>query len=161
MKGAEDKGFCKSKLCKFSVSFIIVFLTALAGSLLMGNASKTSWYQSVRPSITPPNYVFPIAWTILYIMIGFSLYFAWNKAGKRTKSVWTSYGLNLFFNAIWTFIYFGLKNPSVAFIDMVLILITLVMMLKVSWKVDKLAFWLLVPYLLWILFAGVLNFLSI
>lgn len=139
------------------VSFLSVIAVSLFGSLFMGDV-KSGWYASIKPSISPPDYLFGIVWPILYILIALALYFSWtNSKGRLRRLVGWIYGINLVLNAIWTPLFFGLKNPLYGFIDIVLIWITIVWMLFVSWKADKKAFWMIVPYFLWVSFATVLN----
>ena len=144
----------------FVVSFIIVFAISFIASLFTGGNTNGSWYLQNKPSFTPPNFVFPIAWTILYFLIGLSLYFVWNgsegdKKARRTVAV--IFGLNLFFNLIWSPLFFSLKLPVISFIDILLMISSAVAMIAVSWKIDRKASYMLMPYLAWICFASVLN----
>lgn len=132
-------------------SFVFVHLAALFGSLF---TSTGDWYESVKPSITPPSFVFPIVWTILFILISLSLYFALLKR----KKVILIFGINLIFNALWSYFFFGLHKPLLAFIDLILIWITIFIMIYSVRKV-KISAYMLVPYLIWVSFAGILNYL--
>jgi len=117
-----------------------------------------------RPTITPPNYVFPIVWNILFFLIALSLYFAWtsNKTKKKYKpKIARIFVINLLLNALWSYFFFTLKNPLIALADLILIWITIIAMIYTTKKVSKTSAWLLVPYLLWVSFAGVLNWLWI
>jgi tryptophan-rich sensory protein len=137
--------------------FIIVSLVAFTGSLFTNSSVNSSWYESVKPSITPPNYVFPIAWTILFVLIAFSLYFAWVKA-RNKKLLATVYCLNFDLNMAWSMLYFGFRNPLAAFYQIIVLWLSIVLMIAYTRKIDKRAAWLLVPYLLWVSFAAILNF---
>jgi len=147
----------------FVVSLVIVYGIAFIGNLFTSSAVQSSWYQQIRPSITPPNYVFPIVWNILFFLIGLSLAFSWinSKNKKQRKIVAFAFGFNLFLNVLWSVLYFGLKNPTWAFVDIILILFSIIWMILVVRKINKKATWMLVPYLLWVSFASILNFLSI
>lgn len=141
------------------ISFVIVLFVASVGSLFTDTGS---WYESRKPAITPPNYIFPIAWTTLFILIAISLYFSWiNSKKKDKKRVALVFGANLFLNMLWSILFFGLKNPFIAFIDLILLWVSILIMIFTTWKIDKKAAWLLVPYLLWVSFAGILNYLMI
>ena len=144
------------------VSFVIVFgLLAGVGTLVMQNGSSTAWYESIKPTITPPGYVFPIVWNILFVLIAFSLYFAWTSAknkSNRIKIAW-AYGANFVFNILWSLFFFGMKNPLLGFIDIILVWFTIVVMFSVSSKISTKAEWLLLPYFLWVSFATILNYL--
>lgn len=141
----------------FVASFAVVLAVAFLGSMFTDTGD---WYESIKPSITPPNYIFPIAWTILYILIAFSLYFTLLGA-KNKRPVIIIFGANLFFNLFWSYLFFVLKNPTLAFTDIVLMWCSIVFMIKVSYKVDKKAAYMLVPYLIWVTYAMLLNFLII
>lgn len=143
-------------------SFILVFLVAFIGSLFTSPNTNTDWYNSIKPSITPPNFVFPIVWNILFILIALSLYFSCtNSEDKKTKwKVRIVFLINFVLNILWSVIYFGLKNPKTAFVEIIFLWFSIISMIYVSYKVNKTAGWLLVPYLLWVTFAGILNFLS-
>ncbi len=143
-------------------SIIIVFLVASLGSFFTASQVDSQWYQSIKPEITPPNYVFPIAWNILFLMIAVSLYLTWiNSKKELKKKVAFVFGLNLFFNFLWSFLYFGLKNPALAFFDLIALWLSIILLIKVTYRIEKTAAYLLIPYLLWVSFAGVLNYLSI
>ena len=88
------------------------------------------------------------------------MYFAWISANKNQKKIVAFvFGLNLFLNALWSYLFFGLQNPLLAFIDLILLGLTIIWMMFVSYKIDKKAFYCLIPYLLWVGFAGILNWL--
>ncbi|MFH1307978.1 MAG: TspO/MBR family protein [archaeon] len=142
------------------ISFIIVFIVAFIGNIFTSQNTSSEWYESIKHPITPPNYIFPIVWTILFILIALSLYFSLLNSGKNQKnSVFFSFGSNFIFNILWSLFFFSLKNPLLGLVDIFLVLITIIWMLFITYKIDKKAFWLLVPYLLWVSFASALNLL--
>lgn len=151
----------KINLKTLIISFAVVFLTALIGSFFTGSETKSQWYESIKPSITPPNYVFPIVWNILFFLIALSLYLSFVSA--KTKILQTKvkmiFALNLLFNLLWSYFFFTLKNPLIAFFDLLILWITILLMIFLVKKINKTAAFLLVPYLLWVSFAGILNFL--
>jgi translocator protein len=152
----------KIKVFTLIICFLIVILVAFLGSLFTGPNTSTDWYQQIKPAITPPNFVFPIAWTILFILVGISLYLVWtNSKDKedRKKVAWV-FGINLFLNVLWSLFFFGLRNPLLGFIEIILFWFTIWMMIFVARKINKASMWLLVPYLLWVSFAAILNGLS-
>lgn len=142
------------------VCFLVVGFVAFVGSLFTSKSVNSEWYNQIKPSITPPNFVFPVVWTALFILIAVSLYYAW-MSSKNKKLLACVYGLNFDLNMLWSFLYFGIKNPAAAFYQIIILWISIVLMIYYVRKIDKRAAWLLVPYLLWVSFAGVLNFLSI
>jgi len=140
--------------------FIVAFISFM-GSQFNSSVNST-WYNSIKPSITPPNIVFPVVWTILFFLIALSLYFAWINSNLIEKvSITAAFGLNFFFNVAWTALYFGLKNPSLALFDLICLLLSIILMMRVTYKIDKKSTYLLIPYLIWVIFAGILNYLSI
>jgi len=140
----------------------IMVLVSLLGSSFSTTGTKSDWFDSVRPSITPPNYVFPIAWTILYVLIGVSLYFAWISAkGKQKNKIALAFLVNLVANVLWSFLFFGMQNAFAAFIDIIIIWVSIIWMIMVCWKIDRKASYLLIQYFLWVSFASALNYLSI
>jgi len=151
------------KIFVFAVCMLVMVLVSGLGSLFSFGETNSDWYKSVKPAITPPSFVFPIVWTILFFLIGLSLFFAWIKAknDNQKKKIFVAFGINLSLNILWSWFYFASHNPLLAFIDLILLIISLVYMIKISYKIDKTSGWLLVPYLVWICFASILNFLSI
>jgi translocator protein len=152
----------KIKIVPLIVCFLIIILTAFLGSLFTSQGINSLWYQQIKPSITPPNFVFPIAWTILFVLIALSLYFAWtnSKNNKDKTKIIIFYGLNLILNVLWSLFFFGLRLPSLGFIDIVLVWLSIWFLIFSMCKINKTASWLLVPYLVWVTFAAVLNLLS-
>jgi len=144
-------------------SFLIVFAIAFSGSLFTAPNTDTEWYNSIRPEITPPNWVFPIVWNILFILIALSLYFSWisakNKKAKR--KIIMVFGINFILNIFWSILYFGLKNPFLALIEIFFLWSSIMLMVYVVYDVNRKAGYLLIPYLLWVSFAIVLNYLSV
>ena len=143
-----------------AVSFLAVIIVSLIGSSTM-NISEESWYKQVRPSITPPDIVFPIVWTTLYILIALSIYFVWtsSKTKYQKKMILIVFGINLIANALWTWLFFGLQNTTAGLIDIGIIWLTCILMLMLSYKIDKRAFYMLIPYFLWISFASYFSYL--
>jgi len=118
-----------------------------------------TWYQElIKPSLTPPNWIFGPVWTLLYIMIACSiiLYF---RASAREQMPVTLIVLvvHLISNFAWTFLFFRLQSPFLALLDIIVLDLTLFFLLFLFWKVSTVAFALLVPYLLWVGFATYLN----
>ena len=142
---------------------VIVYLVAFVGSLFTSPVTDSEWYESIKPSITPPSWVFPIVWNILFFLIALSLYFALtnSKTQKLKTKIYFVFSINFLLNITWSVFYFGMKNPLFAFIDLIFLWFSIIAMILVTYKIDKKASYLLIPYLLWVSFAGVLNYLSI
>ena len=119
-----------------------------------------SWYaQLQKPSWNPPNWIFGPVWTLLYTLMAIAAWWVWRQGGFRAQR-WPLclFLAQLLFNALWTPLFFGLHRPGLAFVDMVLLWLALLGAVIQFWKVRPLAGALLVPYLAWVTFAGVLNF---
>ncbi|MFA5020377.1 MAG: TspO/MBR family protein [Candidatus Pacearchaeota archaeon] len=141
------------------IAVTAVFLTALIGSMF---TEIGAWYESIKPSITPPSYVFPIAWTILFVLIAVSMYISLTRAKKHQKKVVAViFSINLVLNILWSFLFFKLKSPFASLIEILLLWISIVLMLAVTYKINKTSFYLIIPYLLWVSFATLLNYLIV
>jgi len=143
------------------ISLIVVYLVGFTGSLFTSGSVNSEWYESIKPSITPPSFVFPIVWNILFFMIGLSLYFVWiNSNKKEKKKILLVFGINFILNILWSVFYFGMQNPLLAFYSIILLIFSIASMIYVTNKINKLSSYFLVPYFLWVVFASVLNWMS-
>jgi len=141
--------------------FIIVSqMAGILGSLSTVSSIKTWYVQLNKPSFTPPNWLFAPIWTLLYLLMGISAFLVWNKGIKRknVKIALTLFFLQLIFNTFWSIIFFGLHLIFLAFIEIILLLITIILMIIGFYRVSKVASYLQIPYFLWVSFAAVLNF---
>ncbi len=145
------------------ICIIISYSIAGIGSIFTTNKTNSEWYNSIKPSLTPPNWVFPIVWNILFFLISISLYIVWTevKNKKIKQKLFLFFGLNLTLNVLWSLFYFTLEKPLIAFFDLILLWFSIFFLIKISLKEKRKISWLLLPYLLWISFAGILNYLSI
>jgi len=144
-------------LCLF-----IVYAVAFIGSLLTTSSVNSSWYTSIKPAITPPNWVFPVVWNILFLLIAVSLYFAWTKSKNNKKNktkIAVVFGINLFLNLLWSFLFFYLQSPAIAFFELILLWGSILAMIIITYRIRRVSAYLLVPYALWVAFAGILNYL--
>ncbi len=130
----------------------------LVGSLL-GSLTKpeiNNWYLSLnRSSLNPPNYVFPIAWTLLYILIGITGWKIWQKDSTLLKGF---YSFQLFLNWIWTPLFFYYQLIGCALFGLILLDLIVFSLICFSYSKIKLIVWLMLPYFFWLLFATYLNF---
>lgn len=143
------------------ISFLIVQIVAIIGSIFTSQGTKTAWYDMIKPEITPPNLVFPIVWNILFFLIAFSLYFSWVNANRKDKTkIIFVFSLNFLFNILWSFLFFKLRSPIFAFYELAFLLWpSILLMIYVTGKINHVSSDLLYPYLFWVGFAGVLNYL--
>ena len=112
-----------------------------------------------RPPLSSPGIVFPIVWSILYTLMGISLYLVWNKNDNSSQSniAYFWFAVQLFLNFIWSPIFFGAQQYLVAFIVLILLIASVVAMIISFYKISKPAALLQIPYLIWLIFAGYLN----
>ena len=124
-------------------------------------AGGSTWYAGLnKPFFSPPNWIFGPVWTILYILMGISLYLIWIKnpsTSLRTISIPSIFWIQLVLNAVWSIIFFGMKNPLLALVDVVALWIAIFLTIKAFSKINKLSAYLLYPYLAWVTFASILN----
>ena len=155
--------FRKIHFKELIVSFLIVYLIAFLGGIFTAKGARSFWYLTIRPTITPPNWVFSIVWNILFFLIALALYFLLINSKDKIQRLQVEilFTINFILNLLWSFLYFQLRNPLFAFIDLIFLWFSILTLIYISKKIDKKIIWLLIPYLLWITFAGILNFLSI
>ena len=143
------------------------FIVSLAITLAIGFVASlftrpqiAGWYVTLKkPSFNPPNWAFPVAWTVLYIMIAIAAYMVW-KQRNRTMTYRTTaiiYFVQLLLNFSWSIIFFGMHEIFGALIIIGLLWISIIFNIIYFGKFSKTAAWLLMPYLLWVSFAGLLN----
>jgi tryptophan-rich sensory protein len=119
-----------------------------------------TWYASLlKPWWTPPNWAFPLVWTVLYVMMAVSLWLLWDRAADTAgrRSALTFFFLQLVLNAAWSPVFFGLHRPAAALAIIVLLVATIAATILAAWHTQRMAAWLLVPYLAWVLYATSLN----
>lgn len=145
----------------FSISWSLVafaavtFVAAMSG----GYFRPGQWYRDLRkPSWNPPDFLFPIAWTLLYAMMAAAAWIVWREAGWPAALVPIAlWGLQLVFNALWSALFFGMRRMDYALIDVALLWVSIAATIAAFWVHSPLAAWLMVPYLAWVSFAAVLN----
>lgn len=123
-------------------------------------AAIATWYKTLnKPSFSPPNWIFGPVWTTLYLLMGIASYLIWKQGIKKPKVrvALTFYAIQLVLNFIWSFLFFGLHSPILALIDIVFLWVFIVLTILKFYKISKPATYLLIPYLLWVSFASVLN----
>lgn len=137
---------------------IIYSLLPIVGGALVGLiiSGYMNYGDMVKPPLSPPSYIFPIVWTILYILMGIS-YFIATKDNGNDKELNQIYILQLLVNFFWPIIFFILKMYFTAFFWIILLLILVIIMIKELLKNNKISGYLQIPYLIWLLFATYLN----
>ena len=147
----------KIKVWKLIISIVLPFLAAAIGSVFTSSSVSTWYVELNRPVFNPPDWVFGPVWTLLYLMMGISLYLVWTSRSKHQEFAFIAFGAQLFLNALWSILFFGLKMPLLAFIEIVLLWIAIIATIFYFYRVKRSAAYMLVPYLLWVSFAAVLN----
>ncbi|MBC8489997.1 MAG: tryptophan-rich sensory protein [Ignavibacteria bacterium] len=144
---------------KLIISILIPLIIGFLGSFFTAS-SVDSWYATInKPSFNPPGWIFAPVWTTLYILIGLSFYLVWMKNfGEERKKVIIVYSMQLLFNLLWSVLFFGLKSPLLGLIDIIILLSFIIANTIIFYKISKTAGYLLIPYLLWVSFASILNF---
>lgn len=110
-----------------------------------------------QPPLSPPGFLFPIVWSILFILMGISSYLVYVSDSKNKTKALIIYAVQLVFNFFWTIIFFNMQSYLFAFIWLVILWILIIAMIISFWKISKPAALLQIPYLLWVTFAGYLN----
>lgn len=111
-----------------------------------------------RPPFSPPSVFFPITWTILYILMGISIYIVMKSKRKLKKNARLIYYIQLITNSLWTPIFFGFKEYFFAFLWILMLIVFVITMIVTFYKISKKAAYIQIPYLLWLLFVSYLNF---
>ena len=146
----------KNKYLSLTFILLITFLASAIGGFTTANF-KEPWYsQIILPSFNPPSWVFGPIWTTLYILMSIAIWRIWIKF--YDNKILNLYFFHLFFNMIWSIIFFGFHQIGLALLDLFIILIFIVLLMKIYYSKDKISFSLMVPYFLWSCYAFVLNF---
>ncbi len=120
--------------------------------------SVQNWYPSLnKPALNPPNTIFPIAWSILYVCMGLSIGLVLNSDSNRKSYFVTLFAVQLLLNFAWSFLFFVFRNPLLGAIDIILLALVIIYYAFKVYPVSKVSAYLFVPYILWIAFASYLN----
>ena len=145
------------KLVSFALFLGASLSAGVIGGLLTGSSVKTWFPELIKPAWNPPAALFGPVWTVLYILIGISAWKVW-----LTGHFWgvpaTIFAVQLALNIGWSWLFFGQRRPDFALMEIVFLWLSILTMLIVFYRVDRTSGWLLLPYLLWVSFASVLNF---
>ncbi len=149
-----------NNVLRLVTSVIICLFAGFIGSIFTSPSIPT-WYAALtKPSFNTPDWIFAPVWTILFILMGISLYLVWNKGlqDKKVKISLFIFGVQLVLNVLWSFLFFGLHSPFYAFLEIIILWIAIVLTIVNFFKVSRTAGLLLLPYILWVSFAAILNF---
>ena len=145
----------KNKYLSLLILLLVTFIAPLIGGYIT-SVFKEPWYSEIiQPSFNPPSWVFPPVWSTLYVMMSIAIWRVWTVFFN--SRILKLYFFHLFFNCIWSIIFFGFHQIGLAFINIIVILFFIIILMREYLKVDKLSFYLMIPYFLWSSFALVLN----
>ncbi|KQB38139.1 Benzodiazepine receptor TspO [Flavobacterium daejeonense] len=143
---------------------LIVVVTCLAVGYFSGIVTRSAisdWYPTlVKPVFNPPNWVFAPVWTLLYIMMGVAAGLVWNRIDfekEIVKKALIVFAIQLGLNALWSYLFFGLHNPMLAGLEIILLWLMIYETYLQFSKINKISGYLFIPYLAWVSFAAVLN----
>jgi tryptophan-rich sensory protein len=147
---------------------ILKAVISIAIPLIIGGTSGfftvsgvESWYQNIqKPSWNPPNWIFGPVWTTLYVMMGIALFLVWKEDASAAlkKIAMALFAAQLVLNFFWSFIFFGQHQPGWALVEIIALWVLILLTIFAFAQVNKVAAWLLVPYISWVSFATILNY---
>ncbi|MGV8981198.1 TspO/MBR family protein [Clostridium sp.] len=145
------------------IALIISILLAQGVGFLSGFLSMTSsgdYANFNKPPFSPPGWVFPVVWTILFFLMAVAAYRIWmkGKAGEDVSKALTLYCAQLFLNFLWSIIFFRFRLYAIAFLELLLLLVLILLTCFEFYRIDKTSGYLMIPYIVWVSFAGVLNY---
>ncbi len=138
-------------------AILICQAAGLLGSFFTISSIPTWYAMLTKPFFSPPNFVFGPVWTTLYALMGISLYMVWTSKAKSKHHAVKLFFIQLGLNTVWSILFFGLKSPSLAFIEIIALWVAIVLTIQAFQKISKVASYLLYPYLAWVSFATILN----
>ena len=137
---------------------IIIIITFIVGSFFsFFTMNNMDTFKELKKPVNVPGVLFPVVWSILYLLMSISCYIITTKDDKNKDNAIIWYGIQLIINSLWSLIFFGFSAYLFSFIWIILLLISVIIMTVKFYKIDKTATYLNIPYVLWILFAGFLN----
>lgn len=151
------------KILKLLFAIFISFIPGLLGMMISPIASgKNTWYGNINHSVlTPAGWVFSAVWTLLYFLLGIALFLIIQKQGSVNKrdiiAAYVLFAINLILNTSWSFVFFGLHSPEIALFVLMLLIIVSIFMVRTFFRISIPAFWLTLPYVMWLMFAFYLN----
>lgn len=147
-----------TRISKLVISVIICITIGFLGSVFTSPAID-NWYSDLnKPFFNPPNWLFSPVWTVLFIMMGVSLFFIIDSQESEKRSLAISiFSIQLFLNFLWTVLFFVFHLPIIAFVEGIILWLAILFSIISTCRVSKIAGYLLLPYIIWISFAVVLN----
>lgn len=147
------------KFFQFIIAVIISFVPGAIGMIYSPNGPSDLWYNALNKSLlTPDGWVFAVVWPILYFLLGIALYLIISDKSRQTKSkAYWLFAVQMGLNALWSYLFFGLQLPSAGLICLVILLAFSIWMMRAFYQLRKSAGYLIIPYIVWLVFAMYLN----
>lgn len=146
----------KIKWKPFIISIAISLFVGMLAGILTRN-SMSLYQELIKPALSPPGWVFPIVWTILYILMGVSAYLIYSSHSPKKEQALKIYYLQLMLNFLWSLAFFNRQDYLLSFVILIVLWIFIGVMISRFYEINKLAGILQIPYFLWVTFAGYLN----
>lgn len=148
-----------TKTYKLIIALVVPQLVGGLGSVFTASSVR-SWFPTLeKPLLNPPSWVFGPVWTLLFLMMGWAFYLVWSSEDNEKKTMaYGAFAIQLVLNLFWSIIFFGLKNPALAFAEILILWLAIIFNIFIFHRISRLSAWLLVPYLLWVTFASYLNY---
>ena len=145
---------------ELTIFLLLVFLAGGLGSYFTAQSVST-WYQDIeKPGFTPPDWVFGPVWTTLFVLMAVAAWIVWrNRANSQVGWAMGFFAIQLALNTLWSFLFFGIRNPGYALFEIVILWGCILITVVLFWRNNRLSGLLLVPYLIWVSYAAVLNYL--
>ena len=142
----------------FFISLCLIFGNGLGSYFTF--ISVETWYQTLnKPSFNPPDWVFGPVWTTLYILMGISIWLIWKKELSKNRTIGIRiFWLQLFFNVFWTYLFFGIQRIDLGLLEIIFLIFLICINIIYFYKINKIASYLLIPYLFWVLYASLLTY---
>ena len=143
---------------------LLAFVAACFGAALVGSTFTTpsvpEWYGSlVKPSFTPPNWLFGPVWSMLYLAMAIAGWLVWRRQRESSTTLPLAlFGGQLVLNVLWSILFFGLQATGIALVEILILWTAIFATLLSFWRISTIAGWLFVPYLTWVSFATIMNF---
>ncbi|WP_458204865.1 TspO/MBR family protein [Haladaptatus sp. NG-SE-30] len=155
METVQRPSFSRDDLPSLLASIVVCELAGIVPSILTASDVAT-WYPTLsKPAFTPPSWVFGPVWTTLYLLMGVALFLVWRRGSRVALAI---FAVQLALNAAWTLVFFGMRWPAGGLVVILALLVAIVATMVAFARVDRRATLLLVPYLLWVSFATLLNY---
>lgn len=141
---------------ELSIAVLLPVAVGTVAAYLTRNA-QVSFSMMNQPPLSPPAWLFPVVWTILYVLMGIASYIIWRSDNKDARNALQVYLIQLGFNFCWPIIFFNFKCYLFAFFWLVALWVLILITIIKFYRIDKIASYLMIPYILWVSFAGYLN----